>query len=90
MDASISVPEHVAFEVVDGEAVLLDLKSGVYFTLNPSGTRVWQLLVELGDLAEVRAAMLAEFAVRAETLEADVDALLSQLVEKGLVALGDR
>ena len=38
---------HVVSDVFeDGEAAVIDLRSGVYFSLNPTGALLWPLLVE--------------------------------------------
>jgi hypothetical protein len=81
------VPEDVVFEVLDGEAVLLNLKTGVYFTLNETGTRVWQLLREHGEPEAIRAAMRDEFDISPEALKADVARVIEDLVAKGLVVV---
>lgn len=75
----------VLSKVLDGEAVLLDLKSGTYFGLNPVGTRVWELLQSGSAMGDVRAKLLDEFEVTAETLEADLVELLEQLKARGLI-----
>lgn len=81
----LRISEDVVFEVVAGEAVLLHLGTGVYFTLNPTGTRFWQLVEEGEDLDRVRERMLAEFDVPAERLVADLERLVGELEAKGLL-----
>ena len=75
----------VVFRELDGEAVLLHLDTGVYFGLDPVGTRVWTLLLEHGSPAEVCDRMLEEFEVSSEVLQPDVLHLLDELLDKGLV-----
>ena len=82
----LSIPEDVVFEVLDGEAVVLNLKTGIYFTLNQVGTRAWQLIREHGELSKVRDVMLAEYEVEAAVLDADLKELAEQLRSKGLLA----
>ncbi len=43
----------VVFRDLDGEAVILDLVSGTYFGLNEVGTRVWRLVDEGRDAAQI-------------------------------------
>lgn len=75
----------VAREVA-GEMVLLDLASGIYFGLDPVGSRVWARLADsqagLSDLADV---VEAEFDAPRNVIEHDLVQLLEQLAEKGLV-----
>ena len=41
------------FQELQGEAVLLNLKSGVYFGLDPVGTRIWELFAKHDRLPEI-------------------------------------
>ena len=70
---------------VSGEAVILDLSSGVYFGLNSVGARVWELLQGGRDLRSIRAALLEEFDVPASRCEADLLGLVRRMAEDGLV-----
>ena len=82
---SITIPQDVLFRELDDEAVLLNLKTGIYFGLNPVATRVWQLLVAEGSLAQVLEVMLAEYEVGRDVLEQDLLELTRQLCTKGLI-----
>jgi hypothetical protein len=79
------IPDDVVFEVLDDEAVLLNLKTGIYYGLNDTGTRIWKLIEEHGDIDTVRRRMLEEFEVSQETLEGDLLALLPELLDRGLL-----
>lgn len=75
----------VVFREMDGEAVLLNLDSGVYFGLDAVGTRVWTLLLEHGATAPVCAQMEQEYEVGRAELERDVLRLVRELHQKGLL-----
>jgi hypothetical protein len=83
----IAIRDDVLFQEVNGEAVLLNLKTGVYFGLDPVGTRVWQLLVEPRVLADVLAVVVDEYDVSPERGAGDLIALVTDLEQHGLVAL---
>ena len=77
--------EGVIAKMVGSEMVLLDYDRGIYYGLNPVGARVWQLLSD-GEASDRIIELLAgEYDVAAETLEADVAALLRDLEAKELV-----
>ena len=82
----ITISEEALSQEVNGETVILDLKSESYFGLDEVGTRVWQLLQEHGDLQKVFDAMLEEFDVDANTLASDMKNLVDDLIEKGLIS----
>jgi len=81
----VTVPEGVLFKELDGETVLLDLASENYFKLDEVGTRIWQLLAENGDPEQAFKTILREFEVDRDTLRVDMDLLLSQLLDAGLL-----
>jgi len=81
----LRIPDDVIFRILGDEAVILNLASGVYFGLDSVGTRMWQLLSEHGSTDKVVEAMLAEFEVEEGKLRNDLDDLIRQLSEKGLV-----
>jgi hypothetical protein len=68
-----------------GEAAILNLKTGVYYGLDPVGAFVWGLLRERRPVSAVRDAMLAEYEVEAERCERDLLALLERLGAEGLI-----
>ena len=74
----------VARQVAD-ETVLLDLESGTYYGLDLVGTRVWQLLQDGRSVGEVCDVLVEEYEVERTELEADIDALIADLIEKKLV-----
>jgi hypothetical protein len=68
-----------------GEAVILNLKSGVYYGLDAVGARVWNLIQEPMIVNDVRDAILKEYDVEPGRCEGDLLALLHQLVSEGLI-----
>lgn len=84
---TIRIPDDVVFQNLAGEAVLLHLGTGIYFGLDAVGTRVWELIASHGRRDAIVDALLGEYRVEAAVLGADVDRLIGQLAEKGLVTL---
>ena len=87
---SIAVPPDVVFRELDGEAVILNLDSGIYFGLDEVGTRIWQLIGEHGLLQTVFDAMCREYDVAPDTLERDLLSLVDELCTKGLGRVSPR
>ena len=75
------------FQELQGEAVLLNLNSGMYFGLDPVGTRIWQLMQEQERLDEVARSIVAEFEVTEEQCVADLLSLVAKLEGEGLVTI---
>ncbi|MBK1699560.1 PqqD family protein [Thiococcus pfennigii] len=69
----------------ESAVVILALDGGVYYELNDVGTRIWQLLQSPRPLAELVAAILAEYDVDSARCEHDIRALIADLIANGLV-----
>jgi hypothetical protein len=82
----IRISESLATSRLDDELVLLDSRTGKYFGLNPVGSRIFELLKELGQEEAVLAALVAEYAAPAERLKADLSAFIGTLRAKGFLA----
>ena len=80
----VTVCDDVVFRALGEESVILSLDTGMYFGLDPVGTRIWTLLPE-GDLAQVAERIHAEFDADLPQIQEDVLALVEQLVAKKLV-----
>jgi len=85
LDRRVRISDDAVFRELDGEAVILHLDSGMYFGLDPVGTRLWQLIAEHGHLQPVYEAAIEEFAVDPAVLERDLLDLVDALAEKGLL-----
>jgi hypothetical protein len=83
----LKIPDGVMFRILGGEAVLLNLASGTYFGLDEVGTRMWQLMSEHGSTDKVVEAMLEEYEVEESLLQRDLDKLVKDLTDNGLVKL---
>lgn len=79
------IADDVVFRDLAGESVLLNLSTGTYFGLDAVGTRLWHLIAEHGSTELVIETLLAEYDVDALRLQKDVEALIDQLLAKGLL-----
>lgn len=86
----ITISKEALSQEVNGETVILDLKSESYFGLDEVGTRIWQLLQEHENVQTTLDSMLAEFDVDKERLETDVHELLEKLIKQGLVSVDEK
>ena len=70
---------------VGDETVLLHLKSGTYFGLDPLGTRIWDLLKEGLTPASICARIAEEYDTDREIVEADARRFLEELEANDIV-----
>ena len=87
LTSRVKINDDVLFQELQGEAVLLNLKSGVYFGLDPVGTRIWQLFAEHEVLSEVAQAVVAEYDVAEDKCSEDLLKLVDDLEKQELVSV---
>jgi hypothetical protein len=74
---------------LDDEAVILSIKKGVYYSLNPCGNRIWSLIQKPITVGKIRDTLLEEFDIDKETCEKDLLSLLTVMKQEGLVVIED-
>lgn len=72
-----------------GEAAILNIKSGVYYGLDPVGARIWTLMQEPRAVAEIQNTITGEYDVEPERCARDLIGLLEKLLAEGLIEVKD-
>ncbi|MGJ5673904.1 MAG: PqqD family peptide modification chaperone [Nostochopsis sp.] len=68
-----------------GEAVILNLKSGMYHGLNEVGARIWNLIQTPKTVKDIKGVILVEYEVEAEQCDRDLLALLEEFLAAELI-----
>jgi hypothetical protein len=80
----------VVYEVVDGQAVLVDPEGVELLTLNAVGTQIWEALDGIREPADLTALLVGRFdGVTPDELERDITAFLAEISAAGLVDPAD-
>jgi hypothetical protein len=87
LDSTVSPSDDAVFRELEGESVLLNLETGMYYGLDAVGTRTWQLASVDGSLRAVRDALVQEYDAAPDLIERDLLTLADALVGKGLWAV---
>ena len=74
---------------LDGGRVLLSLRAGAYFGLNPMASEIWQMLAEPCRVGQIFAFLSDGHDVDAQTVARDVTPFLQTLVDHRLVRVID-
>ena len=81
-------PDQVSCDL-EGEAAILNAKTGVYYGLDPVGTSIWNLIRQPKRLADVRDSIVREYEVDAAQCGRDLLELVEQFNAAGLVQVCD-
>lgn len=80
----INQPAVIA-EVIDDEAIIVNLDSGAYYSLRGSACKIWELLVQQMTAADVATLMAEHYAGAPDAIQKGVETLLVQLLDEELL-----
>jgi hypothetical protein len=79
--------DQVSGELQEGDLAILNLRDGVYYGLNPVGSRIWALIQSPVSVKELRDKLLEEYEVDEEVCTRELIDLLSELSNKELISV---
>lgn len=84
----VATKEQVSADL-GGEVVILNMKNGVYYGLDPVGARIWSLVQDPTTVKVLRDAIFNEYDVDADRCERDLLVLLQDLASNKLIEVKD-
>jgi hypothetical protein len=76
---------NVIHETIEGEVILIDLKTGTYYSLRDAGAAVWQAMEHGAGEDEIGAVLERRYEGSAEEMREAVRRLLADLEREGLI-----
>lgn len=73
------------FVEVDGEFIILNTDTGMYYGLEEVGAHLWRRLQQPAAVADLCAAVTVDYDVDAARCERDITSLLEHMAAEGLV-----
>lgn len=75
----------VAAKVIDGEAIIMNLTNGAYYSMDGVGALVWEGIERGRSVDAIRDSVAGRFDVDVSRLRADLDRLVGELLAEGLI-----
>ena len=79
----------VLFNQVDDDLVMMDIKSGNYFGINPVGAEIWNKMQGPISVQEIINQLLAEYDIDEATCRSETLAFIQQTLERGFLKVLD-
>lgn len=83
----IKISPDVLFREIDGEGVILNPKTGIYFGLDKTGTDIWEWMQKKNAFRSLLSAMTENYDVDAETCRKDLTHFLEALEKNQLISV---
>lgn len=84
-DTKFKTTENIAWRNVNDEIVILNLKSGEYFTLNDVGQVIWTAITDEKNVEEIKMKIIDEYDVSKEKATGDIMQFITGMIEEGLL-----
>lgn len=81
------IPHAVVFRSFANETVVLNLDTGIYHGLNPTGGAMLETLERLGSVQEAANVLAREYQQPLEDIERDLSEFCHALLDRGLLVL---
>jgi hypothetical protein len=75
----------VVGEVIDGEVMVINLDTGVYYSVTGAGAAVWPMLVGGATRREISDQVARHYGADAASVERDVDTFITQLADEAIL-----
>jgi len=80
-----SANPNLVSEIIDGEAVIVNLEKGLYYSLAKSGAEIWDALQAGASDTDIVDVLLTRYSADRTVIEAAVADLIRQLKEEGVI-----
>ena len=75
----------IRWKEIDGEAILLDLRTSMYLSVNPSATLLWRMLADGTTREALVQALDKEYEIGSDQARDDVDLFLADCATRELI-----
>ena len=90
LESGVSVPQHVVYRAFANETVVLNLLTGKYHGLNPTGGRMLEVLDGSAKVRDAGEILAAEYDRPAVEIEGDLYEFCVELLGYGLIEMNGR
>lgn len=80
----------VTSKVMDGEAIMINLASGVYYSMDKVGGTIWEAIEQGRRLDQILECVRTAYDVSEEQARTDLENLVNQLLEENLIVLQEK
>jgi hypothetical protein len=75
----------IAAKILDGEAILINLSTGVYYSMDKVGVTVWMLINDGYSIGDIANALSIRYEVDAVQVQNDLQQVIDSLIQENIV-----
>ena len=81
--------DNTAATVIDGEAIIVNLTTGVYYSMDKVGAEVWEMIGQGSSTLQIAAAVAARYEIEQDRALVDIEKLTEKLGAEDLIEMSD-
>lgn len=85
LQSVISRSEDYLSNEIDGEIVMMNIETGAYVSLNPTGKSIWDLLNEPTSIDVIINSLIEEYNISKEACENDIKPFIQKLIDQKII-----
>ena len=87
LESTVKVPQHVVYRAFVNETVLLNLETGQYHSVNPTGAAMLQTLEKVSTVAEAAQQLATQYDRPLDEIQTDLCDFCDELLARRLIEL---
>jgi hypothetical protein len=81
--------EEVVAKVIDGEAIIINLSNGIYYSMDQVGALIWELIEAGHSLDAIVQKIVDRYEVSSQQVQADMERLVAELCHENLLVVSN-
>jgi hypothetical protein len=81
--------DNTAATVIDGEAIIVNLTTGVYYSMDKVGAEVWEMIGQGLSTLQIAAAVATRYEIEQDKALVDIEKLTETLGAEDLIVMSD-
>ncbi|HJX31762.1 MAG TPA: PqqD family protein, partial [Thermodesulfobacteriota bacterium] len=84
---NFTINKNIAHEIIDGEAIIVNLENGNYYSLDKTGADLWDFVEKGLDVPEIIEGLAQRYEGNKAEMENSVRQLLADMEKEGLITI---
>jgi hypothetical protein len=77
---------HIIYEEIDSELVVINLKNGCYYSLNESAALIWKLIANGNSIDNITGLLVAHFSIEPDGIPGEIVRIVSEFSHEQLLS----
>ena len=77
--------DKLTYKIIDGQATILNLDNGNYYTLDGAAMKIWQAVASQKNFGQILLLLIKEYQISSKKLKNDLTGFIKDMTKEGLI-----